>query len=121
MASLDVFEKEKTLEKAAPKAEALRGWLESISSHPHVGEARGLGLMAGVELVAEKATKEPFPWEERMGVRACYAAREGGVLVRPLGNVVVLMPPLSISLENLARMLEVVEEAIGAATSGWKV
>ncbi|MGD2080501.1 MAG: adenosylmethionine--8-amino-7-oxononanoate transaminase, partial [Nitrospirota bacterium] len=67
MASLDVFEKEKTLEKAAPKAEALRGWLESISSHPHVGEARGLGLMAGVELVAEKATKEPFPWEERMG------------------------------------------------------
>ncbi|MEJ2313621.1 MAG: adenosylmethionine--8-amino-7-oxononanoate transaminase [Nitrospirota bacterium] len=120
MASLDVFERERVIEKAVPKAEMLRQWLLSIASHPHVGEARGLGLMAGVELVAEKATKEPFPWEEKVGVRACYAARERGVLVRPLGNVVVIMPPLSISEENLARMLEVMGEAIGEATSEWE-
>lgn len=116
IASLEIFEKEKTLEKMAPKAEMLRRWLGKLSAHPHVGEARGLGLMAGVEIVAEKATKRPYPWEEKMGVRACRAARDKGVLVRPLGNVVIIMPPLSISEENLARMLEVMEEAIEAAT-----
>ncbi len=116
LASLDLFENERTLENMAPKAELLKGWLENISSRPHVGEARGLGLMAGVELVRDKASREPYPWEEKMGVLACLAAREGGVLIRPLGNVVIIMPPLSIGMENLARMLEVIGEAIERTT-----
>lgn len=116
LASLDVFEKDRTLEKMVPKIEMLDRWLRETSSHPHVGEARGLGLMAGVELVRDKSTREPYPWEEKTGVRACCAARDGGVLIRPLGNVVVIMPPLAISKDNLARMLEVVGEAIERTT-----
>jgi adenosylmethionine-8-amino-7-oxononanoate aminotransferase len=116
LASLDIFERDETLERMAPNIEMLGDWFEEVSSHPHVGEARGLGLMAGVELVKDKATKEPYPWEEKMGMRVCYAAREGGVLIRPLGNVVVIMPPLAISEENLRRMLEVIEEAIERTT-----
>ncbi len=116
LASLDIFEKDETLKQMEPKIEMLGDWLKKVSSHPHVGEARGRGLMAGVELVKDRATKEPYPREEKMGVRACYAAREGGVLIRPLGNVVVVMPPLVISEEDLRRMLEVIEEAIERTT-----
>ena len=116
LASLDIFERDETLKQMTPKIEMLGDWCEKLSSHPHVGEARGLGLMAGVELVKDKATKEPYPWEEKMGMRVCYAAREGGVLIRPLGNVVVIMPPLVISDEDLRRMLEVIEEAIELTT-----
>jgi len=117
MASLDVFESDRTLEAMVPKTEMLAGWLKEAAALPHIGDARGLGLMAGVELVMDKATKEPYPWEERMGVRACMSAREGGVLIRPLGNVVIIMPPLAISLDNLEKMLEVIAGGIKSVTS----
>jgi adenosylmethionine-8-amino-7-oxononanoate aminotransferase len=116
LACLDVFEKEHTLVHLQPKTEVLDRWLEKISDHPHVGDARGVGLMAGVELVRDKETKESYAWEEKMGWQVAYAAREGGVLIRPLGNVVVIMPPLAIGEKDLRRMLEVIEEAIGKAT-----
>ncbi len=116
LASLELFEKDGTLDSMVPKAEMLARWLRRVSDHPHVGEARGLGLMAGVELVADKAAKEPYPWEEKAGYRVCRAAREHGVLIRPLGNVVVIMPPLVISAENLRTMLEAVEDSIEKAT-----
>jgi adenosylmethionine-8-amino-7-oxononanoate aminotransferase len=117
LASLEVFEKDRTLENMSPKINILRKWLEKVSALPHVGEARGMGLMAGMELVKDKSTREPYPWEDKMGVRACLRAREGGVLIRPLGNVVVIMPPLAISPENLSRMLEVIKEAIDVTTA----
>jgi adenosylmethionine-8-amino-7-oxononanoate aminotransferase len=72
--------------------------------------------MAGIEVVADKATKEPYPWEDRMGWRVCHYARERGVLIRPLGNVVVIMPPLAISTENLEQLLKVIGEGIRKST-----
>jgi adenosylmethionine-8-amino-7-oxononanoate aminotransferase len=116
LASLDVFEKDGTLEAMKPKADILREWLGEMEKHPHVGEARGRGLMAGVELVTDKETKAPYPWEEKRGMLVARAAREEGVLIRPLGNVVVIMPPLAISEDNLKRMLEVIGGAIDKAT-----
>jgi adenosylmethionine-8-amino-7-oxononanoate aminotransferase len=72
--------------------------------------------MAGIELVRDKETKEPYDWEEKMGWQVALKAREKGLLIRPLGNVIVLMPPLSISLEELAWMLGVIKESVMEVT-----
>ncbi|MBI4824652.1 MAG: adenosylmethionine--8-amino-7-oxononanoate transaminase [Nitrospirae bacterium] len=116
LACLEVFEKEKTIKNLKPKIEVLEGWLKSISLFKHVGDARGKGLMAGVELVKDKGTKEPYAIEEKIGWKVAWSSREKGVLIRPLGNVIVIMPPLSISLENLREMLNIIEDSIASVT-----
>jgi adenosylmethionine-8-amino-7-oxononanoate aminotransferase len=117
IASIDLFDKEKTLENMRPKIEFLEDKLKEIADLPNVGNVRNKGLMAGVELVRDKATKEPYPWEEKMGWNVAYKAREEGVLIRPLGNIIVIMPPLSISIENLSRLMDVIKKAIIAVTN----
>lgn len=112
LACLDIFEKEKTLEGLTPKTARLESFLRDVSQLDHVGDVRNKGMMAGIELVKDKTTKEPYPWEEKMGWRVCCYAREKGVVIRPLGNVVVIMPPLSISLDNLEQLLKVIREGI---------
>jgi adenosylmethionine-8-amino-7-oxononanoate aminotransferase len=67
-------------------------------------------------LVRDRATKEPYPWQERIGVRVCQEVRRHGVILRPLGNVIVLMPPLSMTMEELERLLDVTYRAIGKVT-----
>ena len=116
LACLDIFEKEETLRNLKPKIELLEGWLKEIAELPHIGDARNKGLMAGIELVKGKNTKEPYAWEEKMGWKAAYHARDNGVFLRPLGNVIVIMPPLSISMENLKQMFKVIKDAIIAVT-----
>jgi adenosylmethionine-8-amino-7-oxononanoate aminotransferase len=116
LACLDVFEKEETLKHLEPRIADLEAWLARISAHPHVGEARSVGLMARVELVRDKESREPYPWEEKMGWRAARVAMDEGVFIRPLGNVLVIMPPLAIGREHLARMCSVLEGAIEKAT-----
>lgn len=112
LACLDIFEKEKVIEGLTPKIEMLRERLQAISGMAHVGNVRHRGLMAGIELVRDKATKEPYAWEEKTGWQVALKMREKGVLVRPLGNVIVLMPPLSISLRDLGWMLDITRKAI---------
>ncbi len=112
LACLDIFEKEETLKNLQPKIEILENWLKEISDVPHVGDVRNKGLMAGIELVKDKNTKKPYPLEEKIGWKVAYHARENGVFIRPLGNVVVIMPPLSISIENLQQLLKVIKDAI---------
>ncbi len=116
LACLDVFEDEGTIEHTQENVKVFGDWLEDIAKHPHVGDARGAGMMAGVELVRDKATKEPYDWQEKMGWKAALAARQEGVIFRPLNNTIVLVPPLSISPENLGRMCEVVAGAIEKVT-----
>ncbi|GAB4542444.1 MAG: adenosylmethionine--8-amino-7-oxononanoate transaminase [Thermodesulfovibrionia bacterium] len=112
IANLDIFKKERTLKKMQKKIEFLRKRLEEIKELPIVGDVRQKGFMIGIEIVKDKETRETFPLKEKMGWRVCYKAREKGLLIRPLGNVVVLMPPLSISTEELERMLSIVTESI---------
>ncbi|MBI3836549.1 MAG: adenosylmethionine--8-amino-7-oxononanoate transaminase [Planctomycetia bacterium] len=112
LATLDVFEEEQTLEKLPAKIDRLAEHLRRIARHPHVGDVRQRGLIAAVELVRDKATQEPYPWEEKRGMQVCDWARAHGVLMRPLGNVLVVMPPLSISLEQLDRISVTLEEGI---------
>ena len=86
--------------------------LERFRSHPHVGDIRQIGLAAGIELVRDRERKEPFPWEEKIGVRISQAARRHGVFTRPLGNTLVLFPPLCISEEELTFMVDGVYQAL---------
>ncbi|MGB2997318.1 MAG: adenosylmethionine--8-amino-7-oxononanoate transaminase [Phycisphaerae bacterium] len=116
LASLDVFEKEDVLARIGQLAERLAGLLEPLGKMPHVGEVRRKGLMVGVELVADRETRRAYGSEERRARRACVAARKHGVWVRPLGDVVVLMPPYCISDESLERLVAGVREGIAEAT-----
>jgi adenosylmethionine-8-amino-7-oxononanoate aminotransferase len=117
LATLDVFEQERTLEHLAPKIERLAEHLARIGRLPHVGDVRQRGFLAGIELVRDKSTGAQFPWEERRGMRACQTAMKQGVWLRPLGNVVVIMPPLTTTLAELDRICLAAEQGIIEATA----
>ena len=103
--------------RCRPKIARLGEHLARIARLPHVGDVRQCGLIAAVELVRDVATKEPYPWEERRGLRVCDHARREGVWLRPLGNVIVIMPPLSVTLEQLDQIAGcIVERGILLAT-----
>jgi adenosylmethionine---8-amino-7-oxononanoate aminotransferase len=112
LASLEIFEEEKVLENLPPKIARLAKHLERIKELPFVGDVRQRGLIAGIELVRDKATKVPFPWSERRGWQVCDHARSEGILLRPLGNVVVILPPLAITCDEIDRMMAAVESGI---------
>ncbi len=116
LASLEIFEKEKVLARLQPKIKFLADKLKMFYNLPHVGDVRQKGFMVGIELVRDRQTKEPFVWEERIGVKVCQKVRERGVILRPLGNVIVLMPPLSITLDELEKLLEVTRWSIQEIT-----
>jgi adenosylmethionine-8-amino-7-oxononanoate aminotransferase len=116
LASLRLFETERVLERLQRTLAALAPKLAAIAELEHVGEVRQRGAMVGIELVANRLTKEAYATEERIGHRVCLAARRHGVLLRPLGGVVVLMPPLSLT-EDEARLLgDAVHHAIVEVT-----
>ena len=116
LANLELFRKKKTLEKLEPKIDLLKERLKTFWDIPHVGDIRQIGFMVGIELVEDRATKKPYPLEKKMGVRVIQEARKRGVILRPLGNVIVLMPPLAISQEELCELLDVTSGSIQTAT-----
>ena len=116
IANLDLFEKEKTLEKMKPAMDALAAALEPLASLPHVGEIRRRGMMVGVELVQDKKTRAEYAYGERLGFKVCQAARKHGVLLRALGNVVVVMPPLSLTVDEAKLIGEALYDAVTRIT-----
>ncbi|HLO25898.1 MAG TPA: adenosylmethionine--8-amino-7-oxononanoate transaminase, partial [Geobacteraceae bacterium] len=116
LASLDLFEQDRLLETLPEKIGYLAERLDGMSRLPHVGEARRAGMIGGIELVADKETRESYPWEERMGIRVCLEARKHGLFLRPLGNVIVVFPPLAITLAELEILLDGIEASIRAVT-----
>jgi len=117
LASLDVFAEERTLEKLSSRLDQLGQGLESLADHPHVGDIRRLGVMTGIELVADRSSGAPFDPGLRVGNRVIEAAMERGVLLRPLGDVVVLMPPLSITESELGLLCDVTAASIDSVTA----
>jgi adenosylmethionine-8-amino-7-oxononanoate aminotransferase len=109
-----VFERGAVLKKLQPKIEFLRDRLQDFYGLGHVGDVRQCGLIAGIELVKDRQTKEPYPTTERIGHRVCLEARNQGALLRPLGDVIVIMPPLSITLRQLDRLVGIVWNSIKA-------
>jgi adenosylmethionine-8-amino-7-oxononanoate aminotransferase len=116
LANLDVFEEERTLEALQGKIVFLRKSLEPFKVLSHVGEVRQRGIMVGIELVDDRRTKEPYLPEKRIGHRVILEARKRGVIIRPLGDVIVLMPPLSISNEEIEQLCWVTFESIQVVT-----
>jgi adenosylmethionine-8-amino-7-oxononanoate aminotransferase len=101
LANLDLFEQNAVVDLAAARAVELAGLLEETAELWPVGEVRQRGLMVGIELVRDRDSREPFPAEARAAWNLCQRLRRRGILIRPLGEVVVLMPPLSITSEEL--------------------
>lgn len=118
LASLSIFEEEQVLERLQAKIARMQEHLARIAEHPNVGDVRQCGLIGAIELVRDRATKEAPPWSEQRGAQVCKLARKENVMVRPLGNIVVVMPPLAITLEELDRILIAVEHGIEQAFSG---
>ncbi len=116
LANLKIFEEDRVIERLQPKVALLGEALRRFATHPQVREVRQIGLMAGIELTADKAAGTPYPLEAKMGFRVCRAARERGALLRPLGNVLVVLPPLAIESGDLQALLDILWEALEETT-----
>ncbi len=112
LASLDVFRREKTLQKLSTKITALTRYLKPLAKLTHVGNIRQQGFMVGIELVRHKQPNDPYPLTAKIGHRVAAAARTQGLILRPIGNVLVLMPPLSTTRRELQHMITLVQESI---------
>ncbi|HEX7406498.1 MAG TPA: adenosylmethionine--8-amino-7-oxononanoate transaminase [Candidatus Binatia bacterium] len=113
LASLQVFENEGVLENVIRRSQQLRSKLESdFLPLRHVGDIRQLGLMVGIELVRNCDNRHPFAASDRVGVRTIMEARKRGIILRPLGNVIVLMPPLCITEDQVDFLSDVVRDSI---------
>jgi adenosylmethionine-8-amino-7-oxononanoate aminotransferase len=118
LASLDVFARDRVLERLQPVIAHLGQALAAhVAPLPHVAEIRQLGMMVGVELQADPATRTPYPFEAAVGARVCQAIRRHGVILRPLGPVVVLMPPLCVTAAEIDFLVHATAAAITEVTS----
>ena len=116
LANLEIFARERVIEGLAPKIEAIRHFLEPIAQLSHVREVRQCGLMVGIELTQDRVTREPYPLAAAIGARVCRHARELGLITRPLGSVIVFMPPLASTIQDLEAMLSIIGQAIQHVT-----
>ncbi len=113
LASLDLFDAEDVLPRLQGKIARLETLLAQVLAPlPHVGPIRQCGFIAGVDLLDDPALGRRFPWEQQTGARVCAAAREYGLLTRPIGDTLVLMPPYSFTDEQLARTVGALGQAI---------
>jgi adenosylmethionine-8-amino-7-oxononanoate aminotransferase len=116
LASLELMERNQVIVRLAPRIAQLKKGLAEIAKLPHVAEVRQQGMMVGIELLADVARDEPYPPEARLGHQVIMACRRRGVIIRPLGDVIVLMPPLASSEEEIALLLTATAEAISEVT-----
>jgi adenosylmethionine-8-amino-7-oxononanoate aminotransferase len=117
LANLKVFREEKVIEALPAKIEAAAQKLVSFWQLPQVGDIRQCGLMIGIEIVQDKSARKEYPWEWAMGHAVCMKARELGLIIRPLGNVVVFMPPLASTVEDIETMLDIIYRSIEIVTN----
>ncbi len=111
LANLEIFKKEKTLAQVRKKSRILQALLKPLAELPIVGDVRQCGMTAGIELVKNKETREPFPLSERMGYRVAAECRRRGLLIRPIGNIVVLVPPLVATERELRQIVNIVTKS----------
>jgi len=116
VATIDLFKKDRTIEKLQPKMRQMTDRLKSFYELKTVGDIRQCGTMVGIELVRNKATKEGYAPKEKIGVRVIEKARKKGAILRPLGPVIVLMPPLSMTARDLDKLFDIAYESIKEAT-----
>ena len=112
LANLSLFKTDRTLRKVRKNATVLGRLLRDVAHESMVGDIRQCGLMVGIELVKDRIRKTPFPFEQRIGHKVAMEARKRGLLIRPIGNVLVLMPPLCVEESHLTRMIKIVRASL---------
>ncbi len=117
LASLEVFEQENVIANLEPKMSLIAQKIAKINTLKHVGQARQTGMIVGIEVMADKETKTPYEWDQCMGAVICMKAREYGLFIRPVGDVIVFMPPLISTEEELSEMLDIIYKAIDEVTN----
>ncbi|HSM99440.1 MAG TPA: aminotransferase class III-fold pyridoxal phosphate-dependent enzyme, partial [Rudaea sp.] len=115
LATLSIFRDEPVLERNHTLAAQLMQRLAPLADHPHVADVRQTGLIAAVELVRDKRTRDPFPSSERRGLRVYRHGLERGVLLRPLGDVIYFMPPYVVAPDEVDFMVDVAIEGMAKA------
>jgi adenosylmethionine-8-amino-7-oxononanoate aminotransferase len=116
LATLDIFESDAVLERNRGLAVAMRAAAErELADHPNVAEIRQTGMILAVEWVRDRASRQPFDWRERRGLRLYQHALSRGALLRPLANVVYFMPPYVVTPEELGFLATVAREGIDLA------
>jgi adenosylmethionine-8-amino-7-oxononanoate aminotransferase len=119
LASLDIFAEDNVIETNRVLAQVMGEATAHFAEHPHVAEVRQKGMILAIEMIQDKATRTPYPWQERRGLKVYRHALERGVLLRPLGNVIYFMPPYVITAEQIRYLAEVAWEGIGLATTDY--
>ena len=115
LATLEIFQQQPVLENNSQLAAFMSKIAARFNEHPHVAEVRQTGMIVAIEMVKNKHTREPYPWQERRGQRVYQYALSKGVLLRPLGNVIYFMPPYIITEEQLLMLVEVAWDGIQLA------
>jgi adenosylmethionine-8-amino-7-oxononanoate aminotransferase len=116
LATLSIFKEDDVIERNRGLASQLGARARELQDHPHVAEVRQTGMIVAIEMVKDKATRAPYDWRERRGLKVYRKALERGILLRPVGNVVYFMPPYVITPEEIDLMVDVAREGIEAAT-----
>ncbi|MEZ6127042.1 MAG: aminotransferase class III-fold pyridoxal phosphate-dependent enzyme, partial [Planctomycetaceae bacterium] len=117
LASLELFERNYLLDNIRRQGETIEESLVELKDHPHVGDVRRRGTMVGIELVKDRSTMESFSSDQRIGHQVTLAARRRGVIIRPLGDVVVLMPAQAMPVESVRHLCRVTAESICKVTA----
>jgi adenosylmethionine-8-amino-7-oxononanoate aminotransferase len=116
LASLDVFDEEQTLANLPPKVKRLEEHLCKLAGHPHIISTRQRGFIGALQLTRNKTSGQPYPLDERRAWRVCQETLRHGVWLRPLADVLYVMPPLAISLDDLDYVMHTLASAIDAVT-----
>jgi adenosylmethionine---8-amino-7-oxononanoate aminotransferase len=115
LATLEIFQHQNVIANNRTIAKLLAGLSQRFNDHPHVAEVRQTGMIVAIELVKNKHSREPYPWQERRGLRVYQYALSKGILLRPLGNVIYFMPPYIINEDELRLMADVAWDGIQQA------
>ncbi|MCP4695478.1 MAG: adenosylmethionine--8-amino-7-oxononanoate transaminase [Gammaproteobacteria bacterium] len=116
LATLDIFEQDNVLENNRVLAKVMGEAASDLKDHPHVAEVRQCGMILAIEMVKDKASRTPYPWQERRGLRVYRHALEQGALLRPLGDVIYFIPPYVITPEQIHQITQIAREGIMLAT-----
>lgn len=112
LASLELFEENRILETMPEKIDLISQYFKRFSELPYVGDVRQCGMIGGIELVADMQTKKSFASDKKIGAKVCAAMRPKGAMMRPLGNVIVLMPAVAMDIETLTKLFDIIEDTL---------
>lgn len=116
LATIKILEEEQVITRNQELIQHMTSVTQGFEQHPHVAEVRQTGMVLAIEMIKNKSTKEPYPWQERRGLKVYQHALKQGALLRPLGNVVYFMPPYIITKEQIQTLADIAWQGIELAT-----